>query len=229
MTFAEKVISFNESLRYDGRPLPPGIRVMNPFTESPQVMEIVKAFYRKYYNDHLPRHLIFGINPGRLGAGTTGIPFTDTKRLVSECGIGYEGKVTHEPSSVFVYDMISAYGGPLSFYKKFFINSPCPLGFTSVSASGKEINYNYYDSKELLEAVQPFILHNISRLISLGITTDVCFCFGSGRNFAYLQKLNDRHQFFGKLVPLEHPRFIMQYKSKKKREYIDKYLAAFGR
>ena len=33
--------------------------------------------------------------------------------------------------------------------------------------------------------------------------------------------------FFGKIVALEHPRFIMQYRAKTKAAYIAKYLAAF--
>ena len=83
-------------------------------------------------------HIILGINPGRLGAGVTGIPFTDTKRLVTECKIPYSGKLTHEISSVFVYEMINAFGGVSNFYKKFYINSPFPLAITKTSSEGKE-------------------------------------------------------------------------------------------
>lgn len=228
MTFADKVIAYSVNLHYTGKSLPHGIRVMNPFKESTHVMDVVRAFYRRYYNDNRKRHLILGINPGRLGAGTTGIPFTDTKRLVGECGISYSGPSTHELSSVFIYEMINAYGGPEQFYRDFFISSPCPLGFTSKSTSGKEINYNYYDSKALLNAVEDYILDNIRTLIALGVITDVCCVFGTGKNYNYLQKLNEQHQFFGRLLPLEHPRYIMQYKSKQKEHYIQKYLSAFA-
>lgn len=128
LTFAEKAILFNKQLKYTGHPLPSGIRIMNPFEETEETLKTSAAFYNKYYNDNAQRHLILGINPGRLGAGLTGIPFTDPKRLVNECGIAYEGRVTHEPSSVFIYEMIDAYGGIEAFYKHFYINSPCPLG-----------------------------------------------------------------------------------------------------
>jgi len=37
-----------------------------------------------------------------------------------------------------------------------------------------------------------------------------------------------RKAFFKKIVALEHPRFIMQYKAKLKQQYIDKYIEAFG-
>ncbi|WP_413670754.1 SMUG2 DNA glycosylase family protein [Mucilaginibacter sp. Mucisp86] len=227
MTLADRVIHFNEQLTYTGEPLPEGIRIMNPFKEHPQTMRIVDEFYHKYYNDNQQRHIILGINPGRFGGGLTGIPFTDPKRLISECHISYEGKMSHEPSSVFVYEVINAFGGPEPFYKQIYINSPCPLGFTSIDANGKEKNYNYYDSKELTKAVYQFMIENIRKQIALGVNTDKCFCFGTGKNETFLRKLNDEYYFFDEIIALEHPRFIMQYKTASKQFYIDKYLAAF--
>ena len=227
MTFADKVILFNKNLAYTGPALPAGIRIMNPFKEFAQTTEIAEAFYHKYYNDNNARHLILGINPGRFGGGITGIPFTDPKRLVSECHIAYDGKPAHEPSSVFVYEMINAYGGAEAFYKKFYINSLFPLGFTKVEANGKEKNYNYYDSKELLHVVTDAIVDNIGKQIDLDVDTDVCFCLGTGKNEQFLRKLNQKYGFFKKIVALEHPRFIMQYKTLSKQFYIDKYLSAF--
>lgn len=229
MNFADRVTEFNRHLTYTGGPLPDGIRMMNPFRENIRTMGIVEAFYQKYYNDNLSRHLILGINPGRFGGGLTGIPFTDPKRLVSVCHIPYSGKVSHEPSSVFVYEMIDAYGGPEAFYKDFYINSPCPLGLASIDQKGKETNYNYYDSRELTEAVYPFIIENICKQIELGIQTDTCFCLGTGKNEKFLRKVNEEYQFFHQLIALEHPRFIMQYKSTTRHLYIDKYIAAFNR
>jgi len=227
MTFATKAIRFNRHLRYAGNPLPPGIRMMNPFTESDQPLLIAEKFYQKYYSDNGPRHLILGINPGRFGAGLTGIPFTDPKRLESECQIGYTGKQTHEPSSVFIYEMIQAYGGTEAFYRDFYINSICPLGFTSVDARGKEKNYNYYDSRELQEAVRSFIIENIRTLINMGVRREICFCFGTGENEKFLTRLNREFGFFEKIISLEHPRYIMQYKHVEKNDYIHKYLTAF--
>jgi len=227
MTFADKVIQFNKQLDFKGD-LPPGISIMNPFKENPQVNILMGQFYQKFYNDDNKRHIILGINPGRFGGGVTGIPFTDSKRLKSVCDINYDGKETHEPSSVFVYDVIEAFGGAAKFYKHFYINSICPLGFTATGQNGKEINYNYYDSKALTAAVYDFIIENIKKQIALGIDTATCFCFGTGQNEKFLRKLNEENGFFKKIVALEHPRFVMQYKSKSKQQYIDKYVAAFG-
>ena len=225
LTFAEKVIDFNKQLHFSGK-LPAGIRIMNPFREEGEALAISTEFYRRFYSDHNKRHLILGINPGRFGSGVTGVPFTDTKRLKSECGIAYTGKETHEPSSVFVYDVIHAFGGVEAFCNKIYIHSICPLGFTSIQPNGKEVNYNYYDSKELTGAVYDFIVDNIRKQIELGVYTDACFCFGTGKNEQFLRKLNERYHFFDKIIALEHPRFVMQYKSKTKQLYIDKYLQA---
>lgn len=229
MSFAEKVIQFNQHLEYTGPPLPAGIRIMNPYKEEELAMRISSEFYHKYYSDTNKRHLILGINPGRFGGGVTGVPFTDPKRLLSECHIPYEGKMMHEPSSVFVYEVINAYGGSEAFYKDIYINSLCPLGFTVIDNKGKEKNYNYYDSKELCTTVAPFIIENIRKQIALGCYTDTCFCFGTGQNEKFLKKVNDEHRFFKNIIALEHPRFIMQYKAKTKQAYIDKYLEAFSR
>lgn len=227
-TLADKIIAFNRQLEYKGK-LPEGIRIMNPFREEPQALVISEQFYKKYYNDNKPRHLILGINPGRFGAAVTGVPFTDTKRLKSECHIAYTGKETHEPSSVFIYEMIRAFGGVENFYGSFYINSLCPLGFTKATGNGKEVNYNYYDSRELTDAVYDFIVDNVGQQIALGMETGTCFCFGTGKNETFLRKLNDEKLFFKQIVALEHPRYIMQYKSRSKQAYIDKYLDAFSR
>jgi hypothetical protein len=226
-TLAIKITTFNKSLDFSGL-LPDGIRIMNPFQENKDTLTVSSAFYKKYYSDNNKRHLILGINPGRFGAGLTGIPFTDPKRLVSNCGIEYKGTLAHEPSSVFVYDVIKAFGGEKAFYKKFYINSICPLGFTSIGQNGKEVNYNYYDSKELTNAVFNFIIDNIRKQIDFGLNTDVCFCFGTGKNEKFLLKINNEFGFFKKIVSLEHPRYVMQYKSKSKEAYITKYLNAFN-
>ncbi|MES2764812.1 MAG: uracil-DNA glycosylase family protein [Bacteroidota bacterium] len=225
-TFADKVTEFNTNLDFKGK-LPEGISIMNPFKENPEIIPLSSQFYKKYYNDTASRHMILGINPGRFGAAVTGIPFTDTKRLKEKCGIAYTGKETHELSSVFVYDVVDAFGGAKEFYKQFYINSICPLGFTATSKAGKEVNYNYYDSRELTKSVRDFIIKSIKQQIAFGIETDVCFCFGKGKNEKFLKALNDEKKFFKKIVALEHPRYVMQYKLKSKQLYIDKYLSAF--
>jgi len=231
MTFAKKVIEFNSSLSLNSSSLPEGIKVMNPFRgeNADLIKKLTSDFYNKFYNDNQDRRLILGINPGRLGAGATGIPFTDSKRLTKDCGIPVEAFQLHEPSSVFVYEMINAFGSIEAFYKEFYIGAVCPLGFVKKNAKGKYINYNYYDQRDLEEAVYPFIVKTLKQQLNFSIDTKICFCLGTGKNFKFLKELNKTYSFFEEIIPLEHPRYIMQYKSKSKQDYIDKYLTLLAK
>ncbi len=227
MTFARKVIEFNNNLVFRGT-LPEGIRVMNPFRENPAVNNLAAEFYTKFFSDDKTRRIILGINPGRFGAGSTGIPFTDTKRLTENCCIPFTGFRTHEPSSAFIYEMINAFGGVKEFYGRYFLSAICPLGFTKAGKNEKPVNYNYYDTRELEQTVYPFILETLKKQIAFGIDTTVCYCLGTGKNEVFLRKLNSEHHFFGEIISLEHPRFIMQYKAKSKEQYIGKYVKLLG-
>lgn len=221
-TFSDKVIEFNRNLNFTGR-LPDGFRVINPYRENPETWAVMSRFYRKYYNDAKQRRFIIGINPSRYGGAVTGVPFTDTKRLESVCGIRMTTARTHEISSVFMYEMIGEYGGPDAFYRDFYINSPFPLAIVRRTKEGKWLNANYYDDPLLFEATADFMLSSLRKHIGLGLDTSEVFVLGK-KNAVYLQKLNRAAGLFGRLTVLEHPRFIQQYKSKEKKMYIDKYI-----
>lgn len=220
-TFAEKVIHFNKELRYDGL-LPDGFRVLNPYMDNPETMPVMRQFYEKYYQDNNQRRFIVGINPSRHGAGVTGVPFTDTKRLESVCGISMQSAHTHEISSVFIYDVIAAYGGAEAFYQNFYINSPFPLALTRLQ-NGKWINANYYDDKGLFEMVKDFMIASLRKHISLGLDTTEVIVLGK-KNTQFIQKLNKEAKLFDRLITVDHPRFIQQYKSLERELYIDQYL-----
>lgn len=222
---ADKVIAFNKGLRYSGE-LPEGFQVLNPFLENPETMQVMEAFYRKYYNDTNQRKFIIGINPSRHGAGVTGVPFTDTKRLQSACGITMYSARTHEVSSWFVYDMIEAYGGAEAFYSQFYINSPFPLAIIRASKEGNWLNANYYDEKTLFEMVKGFMIESLKKHIEIGLDTSEVFILGK-KNADFIARINKQEKLFDKMTVLEHPRYIQQYKSKEKELYIDKYLLAF--
>ncbi len=195
---------------------------MHPFSDE-ETARIVNIFYKKFYNDNNPRYCIIGINPGRFGGGITGIPFSDPIRLKKECGIENNLKRKQELSSVFVYDMINAFGGVKTFYNKFYFTAVSPLGFVR---GGK--NLNYYDDKILIDRIVPFAVECFRMQIAWGLQTSVAFCLGEGTNYKFLSRLNLTYKLFDKIVPLSHPRFIMQYKLKTKDDYINKYLHKFS-
>lgn len=225
-TFAERVIDYNKTLKFSGK-LPAGFRVINPFFDNPETIEVMTGFYEKYYSDVNPRRFLIGINPGRHGAGVTGVPFTDTKRLEEVCGIPMHSAHTHEVSSVFVYDMIEALGGVESFYNSFYINSPFPLAIVRRAKSGKWLNANYYDDAALFAALRGFMVQTLKNHIALGLDTSEVYALGK-KNAVFLEKLNRDEKLFDRIIPLEHPRFIQQYRSKEKQLYIDKYMQALN-
>ena len=215
MTFSERTIKFYKSLHIDAL-LPDNIEVLNPYKEE-EVIELCKSFYNKYYNDTSGRRIILGINPGRFGAGVTGIPFTDPVRLESKCGISNTFKKRSELSSEFIYMLIDQMGGADHFYKHYFIGSVSPLGFVK-----NKKNYNYYDSIELMRALKPFIIQNLVEQIGLGINSRKCYCLGQGKNFEYLEMINREIGLFDEIIPIPHPRWVMQYKRKDLKNILQK-------
>ena len=220
-TWAHHLFTFYKELD-PPRQVPAGIGWLYP-QQSAEVLEVVQCFLTKYYNDAAPRTLLLGINPGRFGAGVTGVNFTAAKQLSEICALEHPFKKGSELSAEFIYEMIGAYGGAKAFYSNFFIGSVCPLGFVK---EGK--NINYYDDKALLSVVEPFIVKSMNQLLNFHFKRDKCFCIGEGKNYAYLSKLNTRHGWFQKIVPLPHPRFIMQYRRKFVQDFINQYLQLLG-
>lgn len=222
LSIGQRIIAFNKGLQYTGS-LPEGFAVLNPYLDNPETIEVMTAFYNRFYHDEAPRKFIIGINPSRHGAGVTGVPFTDTKHLESDCGIRMQSARTHEVSSVFVYDMIAQYGGVEAFYKDYYINSPFPLAIVRQNAQGNWLNANYYDDSELFTLTREYMIETLKKHIALGLDTQKVYVLGK-KNATFLEKLNKEASLFEKMVVLEHPRYIEQYKSKEKQLYIDKFI-----
>lgn len=213
MNFSDRVIKLYKGLEIKGN-LPSGIEVMNPYHDE-EVIEACTTFYKKYYNDSFGRRLIIGINPGRFGAGVTGIPFTDPVRLEKNCNIPNSFEKRSELSSEFIYQLIDRMGGPDHFYAHYYIGAVSPLGFIN---DGK--NFNYYDSRELTHFLKKFIVQSLVSQIGLGINSRKCFCLGQGQNYEYLKLLNSELNLFSEIIPLPHPRWVMQYRRKQLKRII---------
>ena len=200
--------------------MPAGVKVLDPFS-APSVWEIIERFYLKYYNDLVPRTFLIGINPGRLGAGITGIPFTDPVRLRDVLHISNNLGNKAELSSKFIYEIINEIGSADVFFGSFYITSVSPLGFVK---DGK--NLNYYDNKDLEIALESNIIESMWEQINgIASNREVAFCLGQGKNYHYFDKLNKACGFFERIVPLPHPRWVMQYRLKSKNEFIEKYIS----
>lgn len=208
--------------------LPPGIEAQNPFCE-PNVQALAQRFAGKFYADEQPyrvrpRVALLGINPGRLGMGRTGVAFTDPVALSEICGIANDlPRGRPELSSQFVYRVVAALGGPAEFYRHFFLSSIYPLVLLS-----QGLNYNYYDSPALLKTLWPDLQRSLRQQVAdFGLRRDVAVSLGR-RNGTFLTKLNHELQLFDKIVVLDHPRYLMQYRRRDLEANVGKYVEALG-
>lgn len=216
MSFGTSIIKFFDNLKPPEN-LPEGVDILWPY-DRPEVKQVMAEFYRKFMDDQRKRIFLIGINPGRFGAGITGLCFTDPPRLAEDCGISHGLKGGRELSADFVYRMIEARGGPESFYDRFYMTALSPVGFVK---DGK--NFNYYDVKELPGKLDDWMAQAMRLQVEAGADRSVAFSMGQGTNFKYLQAFNERHGFFERVEPLPHPRWVMQYRRKRLNEFIGVY------
>ena len=176
--------------------------------------EGIAAFSRKYYSHSVPRIMICGINPGRLGAGKTGIPFLDYVSL-SQLISGVQ-RQDSEKSAGFFFKVLKSVGAE-SFYKTFYVTNFSSVGYLSNAA-----NFNYYNlPQSALETVERNFLEEVkivepTHVISLG---------------------KEVHRSMLKLLPdsidcslcLPHPSWIATYRSNDKDHWVQCYREALGR
>ena len=227
---ADKIIEFDHFLSSINIFVPEGFKIINPFCGEgkDKINQIIEIFYHRFYNDNKKRRMILGSSPARRGTAVTGIPYEDAAHLQNETGIYVDDFYVNKSSSNFLYDVIRMYGGSLKFYSDFYMNFVCPLGIVRVKPNGCLVNCNYYESKKLQESLYDFIVMTLKMQMEFNIDRTVCYCIGSGENYNFLKRINEEFNFFDRIIPLEHPRFIMQYNSKKKDYYLDKYLSALN-
>lgn len=218
-TFAQRAIRYFLNLSHPDS-LPKNILTMNPY-EADDVKDLVTKFYKKFFNDNNQRILALGINPGRFGGGITGVSFTDPLALEKFCGIENSFQKKREISSEFIYKFIVRYGGAKEFYSKFFISALFPLALIKDG-----LNYNYYDENKLYKLLKPTIVENVKTHIEFGARRDYVICLGR-KNYNFLNEINEEIKLFDKIVVLDHPRYIMQYKRKQLEIYLNEYLNAF--
>jgi hypothetical protein len=182
-------------------------------------VSVMNPFYNRFFNDSGKRTFLIAINPGRFGAGVTGIPFTDPVVLENELGISNSFQKRKELSAVFILDMIEALGGFDAFYNRFYITNVSPLGFVK---EGK--NLNYYDIPSLQKELEPFIVKHMNHQVKEWGRTDVAFTIGKGKNYKAVVDLNKKHHWFDKVIALPHPRWVMQYRLKYKYLILDEVI-----
>lgn len=219
-SFAEAFLMWYESLRFP-EPLPKGIVLLDPRCDE-RVRQAVRAFAKRFYDDRNPRIGVFGINPGRFGAGVTGIIFTDPVALREVCGIPNDLGERRELSGTFVYRTIAAFGGPDAFFARFYLSALSPLGYVR---SGK--NLNFYDDPALEVAARGFIVESLRMQKTFPLRHEVAIILGSGKLRTIAQELNTEYGFFDRLLYVEHPRFVAQYRRRQIDGYVERYVRTY--
>lgn len=230
-TVAQEILEFNDNLGRVSLEVLKGFNLINAFNGANKdtVKRVLYKFYAKYYNDTDKRFMILGSSPAQRGTALTGVPFEDVNHLQEDTGISINAFGANKRSSSFLYEVMEKYGGRQNFYKQFYMGFVCPLGIEKINLKGNWVNCNYYENAALKKCLYPFIVDSLRRQIDFNIDTTVCFCIGSGENFKFLTNINNKHHFFDTIVPLEHPRFIMQYNADRKEEFMQKYVNALSR
>ncbi|NWG29664.1 MAG: DUF4918 family protein [Ignavibacteriaceae bacterium] len=220
MSFSDKAIDYFCKLKLP-KATSGSIKIINPY-ESAGTKSIIRKFYSKFYNDDDDRIFIIGINPGRFGGGLTGISFTDPVALREHCLIENNFGNRKELSSTFVYSVAKHFGGTKKFFSRVFLTALYPFAITK---EGK--NYNYYDEISLFNLLRIEIVKNISKQVGFGASRELAVLLGK-KNADYFLPINEEHKFFKRIIVLEHPRYIMQYKLKQIDKYVKKYLEAIN-
>lgn len=95
-------------------------------------------FHEKYVQPNSPKIVMCGINPGRRGAGITGIPFIDTNSLSKMLPDISNPK--SEKSAKFFFSIIEEFGIN-EFYRNVHVTNMSWFGFYKLD-KGTNINYN---------------------------------------------------------------------------------------
>jgi len=132
------------------------ITVLNEFTKNEKH---IRNFYRDYVDGNIGtiKVVLCGINPGKNGAGKTGIPFIDFNSL-SEL-LTEVKRYDSEKSAGFFYSIIKKYGAR-KFYSNIYVTNICSVGFLKDNK-----NYNYYDlPSDVIELIHNNFLLKIKTL-----------------------------------------------------------------
>jgi hypothetical protein len=201
-TFAGRVLNF-----YENNPgwTSGNMVITSPWTE-PAKRTAITEFYQKFFSDDSPRTYILGINPGRYTATSTGVPYTDGYALEHTCRIANSFAKSREMVAKFIERVVAAYGGAEEFYADFYAGAVFPF---EILLEGK---YRNYYASDVWDELEDAIIDLLEQMAEFGSNGRVVI-LGSGLNKKFFDKLNAKLGLFEVVGVLDHPRYLMQYKS----------------
>jgi len=198
--------------------LPSGIEILQPYG-NPEVRRVLHEMCVRYYSSSSRRIGVWGINPGRFGAGLTGLSFTDPWAVHHDLGITTTLSGRREMSAEFISMVIAAYGGPTSFYHDVYMSALSPLGFIRDG-----VNINFYDDPALEKLMTPNIIRWMNDVFEHRVRRDVTILLGSGKLRTFMERSVREAAGVSEVVYLDHPRYIMQYRRRDVVRYVQLYV-----
>jgi len=182
-----------------------GVEILDSFLEH---RDIATAFNARVYGDHVPKVALVGINPGRLGAGKTGVPFLDMRSLKKILpDLEHDDA---ERSAEYFFSVVESIGVE-KFYKKFYVTNVSPVGF---SKDKKNLNFD-----ALPQLAQECVFVNFRTEIEQ-VGPQRIITMGSVVNEAMLKLFGDS---FGPIPNLAHPNYCAfpKNREKQKKKYLE--------
>lgn len=146
----------------------PDIEIIEKDEDDGDALKNQILFDEKYYHEGFPKIVLCGINPGRKGAGVTGVPFVDMATLAERLPdnkISFNGSGKEQSAQYFNEIVNHEEFGAKKFYKHFYVTNFSWVGFTKKSNnSTKIINHNYH---KLNPEAQQYISNAFMREMTL--------------------------------------------------------------
>lgn len=187
-----------------------GISMLEGYLDQSDIMD---AFCEKFYSNQIPKIVICGINPGRLGAGLTGVPFFDFASL-SKIFPSIQRNDT-ENTAQFFFKVIEKIGVE-RFFKYFYITNVSSVGYSK----GKS-NFNF---NKLPDNLQSIVFSNFAKEIEL-IKPAKIIALGEAA-FNGVESALGKNNY--RLEKLKHPSWIMQYKRDEINFWVQAYADALS-
>ena len=171
---------------------------------------IAEQFWQQYVPEPLPQTVIVGLNPGRMGAGLTGVPLLDFRSLTNLLPDARLPRNDTEPSANF-FHRVAQHIGAEKFYRQFYVSNVSAVGYLRDNK-----NCNYHD---LPDAAQQIVEQRFrdemavvapKRIIALGREVE-----------ATVQRLYDDGAI--RISHLPHPSWIMTYRLREAQSWVRRY------
>ena len=189
------------------------VKILSDFLDN---KDNIINFHKKYVEPNSPRVVICGINPGRNGAGLTGIPFIDFESLSNM--LPDIQKKDWEQSAKFFFSVIQEFGIE-EFYKNFHVTNISWFGFSRID---KPKNVNYFE-KDIFTEIAIYLIDKFVEEMEL-INPDYIIPLSKTVKYE-LEKLKKQGKIRAEIgTCINHPSWVVTYRRKDLSIWRQKYI-----